>query len=148
MRPALVAALGGLVLVVAGCGGAPPTQAQFEAKTKAICARYTAQAERELPQLDPTPPNETAIGLARFGRVIDRVESLFGRQLEDLRRVQPPAESASEYRQVLRLYAQIQNALARAGRAARKGDRAGIARIQRELGELGARVDTLGFECE
>jgi hypothetical protein len=148
MRLAPVAALGVLVFVAAGCGGKRLSQSQFEAKTNAICARYTARAERELPQLNPSSPNESATGLARFGRVIERVESLFGRQLDELRRVQPPPESAPEYRQVLRLYAQIQNALARAGRAARKGDRAGLARIQREFGQLGARVDALGFECD
>jgi hypothetical protein len=150
MRRVVVIALGGLALVAAGCGGERLTQAQFEAKTQAICAGYTKLAQREIPQLgiNPNAPNATAVDVARFGRAIERIRTLFGRQLDDLRRVWPPAQSASQYRRVLVLYAQIENALGRAAKAARQGDRLGIARIEREFGALGAQVDALGFRCE
>jgi hypothetical protein len=42
----------------------------------------------------------------------------------------------------------VENGLYRAARAARKGDRAGVAAIEAQLAELGRAADALGFRCE
>jgi hypothetical protein len=150
MRRAALAALAGLVLVAAGCGGERLTQAQFEAKTKAICAAYTKRAQKELApfRVNPTSPNATPLDVARFGRLFEHVATLFGRQLDDLRRVRPPAESTAQYAKVLRLLGQTESALTRVARAARRGDRLAIARVELELGATAAQIDALGFKCE
>lgn len=150
MRRGGLLALGAVALVLAGCGGARLTQAQFEAKTKAICAGYTKRAERELASLSVPPPSRSSssVDVARFGRLLEHVATLFGRQLDDLREVRPPRESAGRYREVLRLYGQLENALGRAARAVRKGDLPGLARIEGELEPLAAQADSLGFRCD
>jgi hypothetical protein len=150
VRVVALAALAALALVVAGCGGKRLSQSEFDAKTASICAGYTQRAQKELPPVtgNPLSPAASSEQLARFGRVLEHVATLFGQQLDDLREVRPPGESSARYIQVLRLYAQIESALTRAARAARKGDKPGVAAAEEELSALGNRADALGFRCE
>lgn len=141
------------MLVAAGCGGGGSrlTQAEFKAKTDAICAGYTKRAEQEIKadnDVDPTSPKATPLDIAKFSRLVEHGARLFGEQLADLRDVQPPAEAAARHSQVLRLYGQVDSALHRAARAARKGDRSGIGDLSKELDAVGRQVDALGFKCE
>jgi hypothetical protein len=152
-RPVRLVVLGGLAalaLVVAGCGGERLSKSEFDAKTSAICAGYTKRARAELVPVpgDPLSPTAKPEQLASFGRLLQNIATLFGRQLDDLREVRPPNESKAEYIQVLRLYAQIENALTRGARAARRGDKLGVAAAEGELAELGQQADKLGFRCE
>jgi hypothetical protein len=152
-RPMRVAALAGLValaLVAAGCGGKRLSQSEFQAQTSAICAGYTERAQKELAPANGNPlsPNARPEELARFGRLLEHVATLFSRQLADLSEVRPPGESAERYSQVLRLYRKIENAISRAARAARRGDKPGVARAEEELSALGQEADALGFKCE
>ncbi len=126
------------------------TQAEFRAKTDAICAAYTKRAERELgsSNIDPTSPSASPLEVAQFGRQIGQVARLFGEQLDDLRAVRPPAEEARRYAEILRLYGQVESALGRAARAARKGDRGDLGELGKELDAVGWQVDALGFKCE
>jgi hypothetical protein len=138
---------------LAGCGSGDEerlTPAEFRATTDAICASYTRRAEEQLgpSSIDPTSPTASALDIARFARQIQRLATLVGEQLEDLQAVRAPAESARTYSQGLALFGQIENALVRAARAARKGDRRGVAVIGKQLFALNAQVDALGFTCE
>jgi hypothetical protein len=142
-----------VAVVLAGCGSGNRqqlTQAEFNAATDAICASYTRRAQEELgsSSIDPTSPTASALEIARFARQIQRLATLFGEQLEDLQAVRPPAESGRTYSEVLAVFRQIENALVRAARAARKGDRLGLVEIATELDALGSQVDALGFKCE
>ncbi len=137
-------------MLAAGCEGEQLSQPEFAAKTSAICAGYAKRAQRELRAVpgNPLSPTATPEQLAAFGRLLQHVATLFGQQLDDLREVRPPGASAGRYRQVLRLYAQIESALARAARAARRGDKLGVAKAEEELSVLGQQADRLGFRCE
>jgi hypothetical protein len=150
VRLVVLGGLAALALVASGCGGERLSKAEFDAKTSAICAGYTKRARVELVPVPGNPLSPTAKPeqLARFGRLLQHVATLFGRQLDDLREVRPPSESKAQYTQVLRLYAQIENALSRAARAARKGDKLGVASAEEELSILGQQADKLGFRCE
>jgi hypothetical protein len=153
VRRLLLGGIAAVSLVLAGCGngsGERLTKAEFEAKTDAICAAYTKRAQRELgsSNIDPTSPSATPLEIAQFSRLIGRVARLFGEQLDDLQAVRPPAEEAHRYAQILRLYSQVRNALTRASRAARRGDRRGLANFGKELDAAGRQVDALGFRCE
>jgi hypothetical protein len=108
-------------------------------------ARRSSWAPRASIRCQPTA---SAQDIARFARQIQRLATLFGEQLEDLQAVRAPAESARTYSEELALFGQIENALVRAARAARKGDRRGVADIGKELFALNAQVDALGFTCE
>ena len=152
-RPVRLAGLvlvAAVALVAAGCGGERLSQSAFNAKTSAICAGYTKRAQKELEPIpgNPLSPKGTPEQLAKFSRLLEHVATLFGRQLDDLRQVRPPAESQQRYAQVLGLYAQIDGALWRASRAARKGDKVGVAAAEDELSALGTEADALGFKCE
>ena len=150
VRVAGLAAVAALALVAAGCGGERLSQANFDAKTSAICAGYTKRAQKELEPVPGNPLSATGTPeqLAKFGHLLEHVATLFGRQLDDLRRVRPPAGSAQRYTQVLRLYAQIESALGRGARAARRGDKVGVLAVEDELSALGKEADALGFKCE
>jgi len=152
-RWVLLAVFAGGIVVLAGCGagsGQRLTQAEFKAKTDSICAAYTKRAERELgsSNVDPTSPSASSLEIAQFSRLMGQVARLFGEQLDDLRAVRPPPEEARRYSEILRLYGQVENALVRAQRSARKGDRRGLANLGKELDAVGAQVDALGFRCE
>ncbi len=152
-RPVRLAALAGLAalaLLAAGCGGARLTQSRFEAKTAAICAGYTQRASKELAPVEGNPlsPIGTPEQLARFSRLLEHVATLFGQQLADLREVRPPGESQKQYAEVLRLYGQIESAISRAARAARKGDKLGVRRAEEELSVLEQQASALGFRCK
>ncbi len=152
-RGLLLTGITAAVLVLAGCGsrtGERLTQAEFKAKTDAICAAYTERAERELgsSNIDPTSPSASPLEIAQFSRLIGQVARLFGAQLDDLRAVRPPAEEARRYSEILRLYGQVETALGRVARAARKGDRRALAVLGKELDAVGRQVDALGFTCE
>jgi len=150
VRLVALAGVTALALVVAGCGGTRLSQSEFEAKTASICAGYTKRAQKELEPVpgNPLSPTGTPEQLARFGHLLEHVGTLFGQQLADLREVRPPGESSARYAQVLRLYAQAESALTRAARAARKGDKVGVAAAEKELSALGRRADAFGFKCE
>jgi hypothetical protein len=152
-RGALLAGSAAVLLVLAGCGngsGERLTKAEFKAKTDAICAGYTRRAERETGSstIDPTSPSASPREIAQFSRLIGQVARLFDEQLDDLQAVRPPVEEARRYGQILRLYGQVENALVRASRAARRGDRRGLADLGTELDAFGRQVDALGFKCE
>jgi hypothetical protein len=152
-RGRLLAGIAAGVLMLAGCGsktGERLTEAEFKAKTDAICAAYTKRAEQELgsSNIDPTSPSTSPLELAQFSRLIGQVARLFGEQLDDLRAVRPPAEDARRYSEILRLYGQVESALGRAARAARKGDRRGLGELGSELDAVGRQVDALGLQCE
>jgi hypothetical protein len=152
-RGPLLAGTAAVVLVLAGCGsgsGTRLTRAEFRAKTEAICAAYTKRAEREVgsSNIDPTSPSTTPLEVAQFSRLIGQVARLFGEQLDALRAVRPPAEEARRYSEILRLYGQVETALGRAARAARKGDRRALGELGYELEAAGRQVDALGFKCE
>ena len=152
-RPVRVAGLvlvAAVALVAAGCGGERLSQSAFDTKTSSICARYTKLAQKELGPVPGNPLAQDAPSeqLARFGHLLEHVATLFGRQLDELRRVRPPGESSQRYVQVLRLYSRIESALNRGARAARKGDRVGVVRAEEELTALGRQADALGFKCE
>lgn len=152
-RGALVAVFAAAVAALAGCGsggGARLTSAEFRAKTDAICAAYTKRAAREIvsSNVDPSSPSASPLEVAQFSRTIGQVARLFGEQLDDLRAVRPPAEEARRYSEILRLYGQVESALARASRAARHGDRRGLADLGKELDSVGRQVDALGFKCD
>jgi hypothetical protein len=150
VRVVALAGMAALALVVAGCGGKRLSQSEFEAKTASICAGYTKRAQQELQPVpgNPLSPSGTPEQLARFGHLLEHVATLFGQQLADLREVRPPGESSAEYVQVLRLYAQVESALTRAARAARQGDKRGVAAAEAELTALGRKADAFGFRCE
>jgi hypothetical protein len=151
VRRAALAGIGTLLLVVSGCGsGTQLSKAEFDAKVRTICAQYTKRAQRELalPGIYPTSPAASALDIAKFGRFIGHVATLFDEQLDDLSALRPPAESAQAYSEVLTTYRQIDGALFRAARAARKGDRKGIAELTQELDAAGRQADALGFKCE
>jgi hypothetical protein len=150
VRLVVLGGLTALALVVAGCGGERLSKSEFAAKTSAICAGYTKRATAELEVVPGNPLSPTAKPeqLASFGRLLQHVATLFGQQLDDLREVRPPSETKAQYTQVLRLYAQIESALTRAARAARKGDKLGVAAAEEELSALGQQADRLGFRCE
>jgi hypothetical protein len=152
-RWALLAVFAGGAVVLAGCGGGSGqglTPAEFKAKTDAICAAYTKRAQREIrsSNIDPTSPSASPLEIAQFSRLMGQVARLFGEQLDALRAVRPPPEEARRYSEILRLYGQVENALARAERSARKGDRRGLANLGKELDAVGGQVDALGFKCE
>jgi hypothetical protein len=152
-RWALLAVFAGGAVVLAGCGGGSGqglTPAEFKAKTDAICAAYTKRAQREIrsSNIDPTSPSASPLEIAQFSRLMGQVARLFGEQLDALRDVRPPPEEAHRYSEILRLYAQVENALARAERSARKGDRRGLANLGKELDAVGGQVDAFGFKCE
>ena len=150
MRVAALALLGALAFVAAGCGGGSrPTLAQFDKKTSSICAGYTKRARTELAPLqgNPLSPNAKPEELARLSRLLQHVATLFGQQLADLSQVRPPSGSAQRYAQVLRLYGQIEGAVSRAARAARRGDKVGVATAEQELSALGQEASALGFKC-
>jgi hypothetical protein len=150
VRLVVLGGLTALALVVAGCGGERLSKSEFAAKTSAICAGYTKRATAELEVVPGNPLSPTAKPeqLASFGRLLQHVATLFGQQLDDLREVRPPSETKAQYTQVLRLYSQIESALTRAARAARKGDKLGVAAAEEELSALGQQADRLGFRCE
>ena len=151
VRLAGLALVAALALIAAGCGGAEQlSQSDFDAKVASICAGYTQRAAKELEPVpgNPLSPNATAEQLAKFSRLLTHVATLFGRQLDDLRQIGPPAGSKERYSQVLQLYAQIEAALGRAARAARKGDKVGVLRADADLSALGEAADALGFKCE
>jgi hypothetical protein len=141
------------VAALAGCGsggGARLTSAEFRARTDAICAAYTKRAAREIvsSNVDPSSPSTSSFEVAQFSRMIGQVARLFGEQLDDLRAVRPPAEEARRYSEILRLYGQVESALVRASRSARRGDRRGLADLGKELDTVGRQVDALGFKCD
>jgi hypothetical protein len=152
-RWAVFAMFAGVAVVLAGCGGGSGqrlTQAEFKAKTAAICAAYTKRAEREIrsSNVDPSSPSASPLEVAQFSRMIGQAARLFGEQLDDLRAVRPPVEEARRYSEILRLYRQVENALVRASRTARHGDRRGLADLGKELDTVGRQVDALGFKCD
>ena len=152
-RGALVAVFAAAVAALAGCGsggGARLTSAEFKTKTDAICAAYTKRAAREIvsSNVDPSSPSASPLEVAQFSRMVGQVARLFGEQLDDLRAVRPPAEEARRYSEILRLYGQVESALVRASRAARHGDRRGLADLGKELDTIGRQVDALGFKCD
>jgi hypothetical protein len=151
MRRLAPAAAVALVLVLAGCGsGKRLTQAQFDAKVRATCAGYTKRAQRELAPAgtNPSSPSATALDTAKFARLLEHVATLFGAQLDDLRKLRPPAGSDQRYSHVLAVYGQVEDALYRAARTARRGDRSGVQAAERELEVLGRQADAFAFPCE
>jgi hypothetical protein len=152
VRLAGLALVATLALVAAGFGGGAEqlSQSDFDAKVASICAGYTNRAAKELEPVpgNPLSPKATPEQLAKFGRLLEHVATLFGRQLDDLQQLGPPSGSKERYTQVLRLYAQIEAALGRGARAARKGDKVGVLRAEDDLTALGKAVDDLGFRCE
>jgi hypothetical protein len=150
VRLAGLVLIAALALVAAGCGGEQLSRSAFDAKVSSICAGYTKRAAQELQPVPGNPLSDkgTPEQLAKFGHLLEHVATLFGRQLAELRQVGPPAESQERYTQVLRLYAQIESALNRAARAARKGDKTGVLAAEDDLSALGRAADALGFKCE
>jgi hypothetical protein len=154
VRRLALAAAAAALLVLAGCGsgGERLTQAQFDAKVRAVCAGYTKRAERELrrltpPKANPASPTATPLDTARFARLIEHVATLFGKQLEDLRQLRPPADYAGRYTEALAVYRRIEDALVRTARTARRGDRRGLEALELELTELGRQADAFHLPC-
>jgi hypothetical protein len=150
VRRLLLPAVAAAALLAAGCGGgSPATKEGFDAKFRSVCDKYVERAQRELGRVEgnPTATGATPLQVARFGRLIGRVATLFGEQLDELRTIQPPADQTSGYHEFLRLYGQAEGFLNRAARAARKGDRTGLVAQLDGLDALSSGIDALGFQC-
>jgi hypothetical protein len=131
VRRAGLAALAILLLVSAGCGGAGTrlTSAELQSRIDAICVTYQQRSGREIEPVksDPRLASTSSLEVARFGRALEHIATLVGQQLDDLRALRPPAALAARYSAALRSYDRIRGVMSQAARAARKGDRRGIA---------------------
>jgi hypothetical protein len=150
VRRAGLAILAILVLVAAGCGGTGGkrlTAAELQSRIDAICVKYQQRAGRELEPVesDPRLASTSSREVARFGRSLEHVATLVGQQLDDLRALRPPDALAARYSAALRSYARIRSVMSQGARAARKGDRRGIAVAIAKVDAMYRAIQSFGF---
>ena len=141
----------GVAALVAGCGSSSaPTEEQFAAKVKTVCAEYNQRAGHEIGDerpADPSDPKTTPLQIAQYAGLLGRVQLLFHSELGALAQIEPSASAKKRYVTFLGVYRQVDAALAQAARAARKGDRAGLVAALSRINAAGALVDSTHVAC-
>jgi len=142
-----------VALTACGAGSKRLNQAEFEAKVHALCSEYTGRARGEIDVEGADPDSPSPLALAKFSRGIEHGAQLLAEQGDALRKLHPPVQTAAEFERILAVQAQLVDAYSRAGRAARRGDRAGVKTIGREVERLYQRVFStplgrLTLECQ
>jgi hypothetical protein len=120
------------ILLLMGCGGTGGnrlTSPELQSRIATICLNYQQRSAREIEPVasDPRLASTSSGDVARFGRALEHVATLVGQQLDDLRALRPPSTLVARYSAALRSYGRIRSVMSQAARAARKGDRRGIA---------------------
>lgn len=128
LRFVLLAALLG---TAAACGGGSERLSKQEliSQGDAICTEYQAkseEAERALPQVDPTSSSTSDENLRKFGEVVPDLVEILRDQIGELRSLEPPEEDEDRYEVAMDALDSGADRLDEAGEAARDADRAGV----------------------
>jgi hypothetical protein len=128
MRPRLLALL--LVCALAGgCGGSNSHQdrKQFLAKANAICTHFEQlQNQVSFPSVNPLEPRLSHTARARWGLALHQVAQLGHGEVRALRKLDPPADLQSRFREMVDAKGGAFDDLTRAADAAKRNHRTEI----------------------
>lgn len=108
--------IGGLALLVAGCGGSSRlSRSEYAAKENAICAKYA----KDISAL------KTPASLSGLGDFAARAKSIAGKAIAEAARLKPPKDEQATADQWNAANQDVLNAIGKLATAAKAGDQAG-----------------------
>ena len=120
-----VAALVGVLVLLAGCGGGGDTRLsreEFESQGNAICAKYQKQLQ--------AVGNPSSID--EIPDLVDQAVAILNREIAEIAALKPPADMQTEFDALIDASNNTKDAAADLSQAAKDGDRAAV---QKALGE-------------
>jgi hypothetical protein len=120
MRGSVVALVGVLVLLTAGCGGggsdARLTREEFESQANAICAKY----EKQLDALG------TPASIEEIPDLVDQALAILNKEIDEIAALNPPADMQTEFDALIEASNNTKAAADDLSQAAKDGDQAAV----------------------
>jgi len=114
-----VAALVGVLVLLAGCGGGGDTRLsreEFESQGNAICAKYQKQLQ--------AVGNPSSID--EIPDLVDQAVAILNREIAEIAALKPPADMQTEFDALIDASNNTKDAAADLSQAAKDGDRAAV----------------------
>ena len=140
MRGSVVALVGVLVLLTAGCGGggsdARLTREEFESQANAICAKY----EKQLDALG------TPASIEEIPDLVDQALAILNKEIDEIAALNPPADMQTEFDALIEASNNTKAAADDLSQAAKDGDQAAVQKALDEGNAASDKADQIATE--
>jgi hypothetical protein len=140
MRGSVVALVGVLVLLTAGCGGgvsdARLTREEFESQANAICAKY----QKQLDALG------TPASIEEIPDLVDQALAILNKEIDEIAALNPPADMQTEFDALIEASNNTKAAADDLSQAAKDGDQAAVQKALDEGNAASDKADQIATE--
>jgi len=134
-----VAALVGVLVLLAGCGGGGDTRLsreEFESQGNAICAKYQKQLQ--------AVGNPSSID--EIPDLVDQAVAILNREIAEIAALKPPADMQTEFDALIDASNNTKDAAADLSQAAKDGDRAAVQKALDEGNAASKKADQIATQ--